>query len=284
MWKTALLSGLVVSALALPPALAAVAPAPSTALAVEQIVEKNIAARGGFEAWRAVRTMSFSGKMDAGGKQNAQLPFSMELKRPRKSRTEIEFARDTAVQVYDGARGWKVRPFLGRKDVEPFTAAELEAASTQADLDGPLVDHAQKGTTVQLDGVEKVEGSDAYKLKLTLKGGQVRHLWVDARTFLEVKIEGTPRLMDGKPHRVEIFYRDYRAVDGLMIPHVLETAVAGTKQTHKTTIEKIVVNPVLADSRFARPRPDASPGAEDHSAAGAKAGSGDGSDRPNSGS
>ena len=59
-------------------------------------------------------------------------------------------------------------------------------------------DYVNRGTRVELVGVENVEGHEAYKLKLTTKIGQVRNLWVDAETFLEVKIEGTPRRMNGK--------------------------------------------------------------------------------------
>jgi outer membrane lipoprotein-sorting protein len=249
-------------------------------LSAADIVDKNVAARGGLQAWRAVQTMSFAGKLGAGGNhrdtlpvasrgrrsgqqtlpsrpiEEVQLPFVIEMKRPRKMRVEIEFANDKALQVYDGANGWKLRPFLGRRDVEPFSTDEMKAASMESELDGPLVDYATKGTQVDLVGVEKVEGHDAYKLRLTMKGGQVRHLWVDAQTFLEVKIEGVPRRMDGKMRPVEIYYRDYKSVNGLMVPYVLETAVQGVQGatlSHKMTIENVVVNPKLEDSLFAKP-------------------------------
>ena len=222
-------------------------------LSATEIADRNVSARGGLQAWRAVQTMSYSGKLEAGGKENVQLPFFMEMKRPRKTRVEIEFANDKAVQVYDGANGWKLRPYLGRRDVEPFSADELKAASMEYDLDGPLVDHTTKGIQVDLEGVETVEGHDAYKLKLTTKDGKVRHLWVDTETFLEVKIEGVPRRMDGKMRPVEIYYRDYKTVSGLMVPYVLETSVQGVRQSHKMTVESIVVNQQLDDSLFAKP-------------------------------
>jgi outer membrane lipoprotein-sorting protein len=222
-------------------------------LTAAQIIDKDIAARGGLQAWRAIQTLSFSGKMEAGGKKNAQLPFLMELKRPRKSRVELEFAKDKAIQVYDGTNGWKLRPFLNRKDVERFTPDELKAASMESDLDGPLVDYAAKGTRVELERVEDVEGRAAYKLKLTMKSGQVRHLWVDTQTFLETKIEGTPRRMDGRMRAVEIYYRDYKNVNGLMVPYVLETTVQGVRQSRKITVETVLVNPKLDDSLFAAP-------------------------------
>lgn len=246
-------------------------------LSAAAIVEKNVAARGGLDAWRAVQTMSMTGKMDAGGNNRptlatpgvglrkgvvmppkapeaqVQLPFTMELKRPRKQRLEIEFNHQKAIQVFDGTNGWKLRPFLNRHEVEPFTADELKATAIQADLDGPLVDYAAKGTKIEFDGTEKVLGKDAYKLTLTLKGGQVQHVWIDTKTFLETKIEGTPRRLDGKMHAVATYPSEYRSVSGLMMPHLIETAAEGVKQTEKIEIESVVVNPKLDDTAFSKP-------------------------------
>jgi len=222
-------------------------------LSAAEIVAKNVTARGGRAAWSAVQTMSMAGKMEAGTKSNVQLPFSLELKRGRKSRLEIQVAGQTAVQVYDGANGWKVRPFLNRREVEPYTAEEAKQAAAQTDLDGLLIDYAAKGTKVELEGEEKVEDRDAYKLKLTLKYGQVRHVWVDTQTFLEAKVEGIPRRLDGKNHPVSIYFRQYKPVQGLILPYLIETAVDGVAQTEKILIEKVAVNPKLDDSHFVKP-------------------------------
>ena len=222
-------------------------------LTAAQLIDKNVAAKGGLQAWRAVQTMTFSGKLEAGGKSKTQLPFVLEKKRPRKTRVEIVFANDTAVQVYDGANGWKLRPYLGRRTVEPYSPEELKSAAFESDVDGPLVDYAGKGSKVELEGVEKVENQDAYKLKVTMKGGQVQHLWLDAGTFLEVKVEGTPRRMDGKMRPVSIYLRDYKTVNGLKVPYVIETAVEGNRDTHKMLIETVAVNSKLDDALFAKP-------------------------------
>jgi len=263
-------------------------------LSAADIVNKNVAARGGLQAWRAVQTISMEGKMGAGGNQRAalpvpvpgrnanqaslpqrpaqeaQLPFVLELKRPRKMRMELTFNGQTAIQVFDGANGWKLRPFLNRRVVEPYTTDEMKSESMQADLDGPLVDYAAKGTKIELDGVEKVEDRDTYKLKLTMNGGQSIHVWIDAQTFLEAKIEGQPRRLDGIYHPVEVYYRDYRPVSGLQVPYVLETKVLPVAQTklglkdpavppEKVIIDKVVVNPNLEESRFSRPEAGFSP-------------------------
>ncbi len=271
-------------------AAAEVKPAPA-GLSAAQIVDKHLAARGGLAAWRALQTLSMSGKLDAGtadsvarstamarggpgasakragataqaaqsaGKtaeaQQVQLPFRLEMKRPRKSRLEIDFAGKTAVRVYDGERGWKLRPFLNREDAEPFTADEAKAESAKADLDGPLVDYAAKGTQVALEGTEPVDGRSAYKLKLTTKSGDVRHVWIDTQSFLDVKVEGTPRRMDGKMRRVFVYQRDFRAVKGLMMPFLDVSAIEGSPQTHRMVLESVTVNPAVDDARFAKPQ------------------------------
>lgn len=250
------------------------APSSAAALTAEQVIERNVAAKGGLEAWRAVHTLSMSGKMEAGGNESltrpvrgvklggvelpkrpseqAQLPFRLELKRARKSRLELDFNGQTAVQVYDGANGWKLRPFLNRHEVESFNPEEMKAVALQPDLDGPLMDYATKGTKVELEATEKVEGNNSYRLKLTFRNGQSQRVWVNAKTFLEAKIEGTPRRLDGKYHPVEIYYRDFKTVNGLMMPFITETKVEGVRQTEKIVIEKIDVNPRVEDSRFAK--------------------------------
>jgi hypothetical protein len=103
--------------------------------------------------------------------QEAELPFTMDLKRSRKQRLELEFAGKTALQVYDGTNGWKLRPYLNRLEVEPYTDAEKKSAAMQSDIDGPLVDYAAKGTRIELEGNDEVEGCDSHRLKLTMKDG-----------------------------------------------------------------------------------------------------------------
>jgi len=219
-----------------------------------QIVERNVAARGGLQAWRTVSTLTMSGLMEAGGKKNTALRFVMTMKRPHKSRFEVRFNGQTAFQVYDGAQGWKVRPFLGRDEVEPYTPAEAKSAAQSAELDGLFVDYASKGSTVQLVGSETVEGHRAYVLKVTTKEHAERRVWIDAATFLELKIDGDPRVLDGKMHGVSVFFRDFRKEGGIVVPHTLETAVAGVKGTHKLTIDHVAVNQPVDDASFGKPQ------------------------------
>jgi len=223
-------------------------------LTAAQIVERNVAARGGLAAWRAVNTMTMSGQLDVGGKKNTMLPFVMTMKRPHKSRFEVRFEDQTAYQVYDGTQGWKVRPFLGRNEAEPFTADEAKSAADAAELDGPLIDYASKGTKVEALGTEFIEGHRTYVLKLTMKDNSSRRVWIDATNFLELKIDGDPRKLDSRMHNVAIFYRDYRKESGLVMPHTFETVVTGVKETRKMKIDRVTVNQPEDDALFAKPQ------------------------------
>ena len=258
-------------------------------LSAAQIVEKHIEARGGLPAWHGVTTMSWSGKMEVGAGDSAarsanyvseskprskqvartavaattskgepvkqvQLPFLIEMKRPEKSRIEIEFDGKTSVQVFDGKNGWLVRPYLNRNDAEPFTADQAKAEAGKWELDGPLLDYSAKGTKVDAEGVETVDNRPAYKLKLTAKDGSVQRIWIDSQTFLDVKVEGTPRRMDGRVRTVWVYQRDFRRVQGLMVPFQLETSVDGYQDTHKMFVDKVTLNPALDDALFAKPK------------------------------
>jgi len=269
-----------------------VKPAAAPHLSAEEIVARFTAARGGAQAWQAVQTMAWTGQMEAGvgdsvarssqyvrnswatrngkptraavaqatgaeaaapSEKQVQLPFVLDLKRPNLSRVEIQFAGKTAVQVYDGTNGWKLRPFLNRNDVEPFTAEEAKSQVGKWELEGPLFSYRARGDKLEVESVEQVAGHDAYKLKLTTKAGSVQHFWIDTHSFLDVKVEGTPRFMDGRLHNVYVYQSDFRRVQNVMIPFVLETRVEGYPETHKMLLEKASVNPQLDDKLFSKP-------------------------------
>jgi hypothetical protein len=245
MKRAFLLTGCLVSLVALP---AGAAPG------VQEIVEKNIAARGGLAAWHDVQSLTYQGTIDAGGKPAHELPFVLKQKRSHKSRLEIVFRDQTALQVYDGSQGWKVRPFLNRNEVESYTPAEAKLAARADDLDGPLMDYQKKGTKIALAGTEQIDGHQAYKLQLTSRDGTKRNLWIDAASFLEIKMDGEPRKLDGRMRTVQMYFKDFRSEQGLNIPHLQETAVAGVKDPYKMTITKVSVNDGLDDALFGKPR------------------------------
>src|SRR6266446_694644 len=130
---------------------------------VDELIAKNIEAHGGLEKIKAVQSIRMTGKMTMG--QGMEAPMVLEMKRPKAMRMEFTVQGMTVIQAYDGKTGWAVKPFGGKKDPEPMNSEDLQEADENADIDGPLVDYKSKGYTVELIDKEKVEGSDAWKLK-----------------------------------------------------------------------------------------------------------------------
>ena len=217
---------------------------------VDELVAINLSARGGAEAWRAVSSLKLTGWMDIG--QETMVPYVLEQKRPRKMRMEYVFDEKTAIQASNGETGWKFRPFLGRSAPEPMTDTELRETRDTADLEGLLFNYKERGHKVELLGQEQVEGKDTFKLKVTLPGGTVRWVYIDANSGLEVKIEAT-RVLRGKERRVETFYREWKNADGLLIPSRQETRTEGETTLHLFVVQTVTVNPPIDDSRFEMP-------------------------------
>ncbi len=237
---------------------AALLAVPASAQTVDEIIAKHVTARGGMGKLKAVKTIRLTGKTTMG--PGLEAPLTLELKRPKSMRMEFTFQGMTGVQAFDGATAWMIMPFGGKKDAEAVPDEHAKALADQADFDGPLVEYAQKGHQVELLGKEKVEGSEAYKLKVTMKNGDIRYLYLDAEYFLEVKSE-TKRTMRGSEVEIEASLGDYKEVEGLMIAHAMEGGPKGAPMRQKLTVEKVEINPVIDDARFKMPesKPESKP-------------------------
>jgi outer membrane lipoprotein-sorting protein len=241
--------GMNVGRTALAVGLAFILASTARAQTADEIVGKNIQARGGLAKLKAAETVRITGRMSMGP---MEAPFVMEWKRPNRMRMEFTVQGMTGVQAYDGKTGWMVMPFMGKTDPEPMPPEVLKDAEEQADFDGPLVDYKAKGHAIELAGKEQVEGAEAYKLKVTLKNGEVRYLFIDADSFLEIRGEAK-RKMRGSEMEIEQSIGDYKEVGGLMVPHSIEVAAKGAPHRQKLTFEKVDFNVAIDDARFAMP-------------------------------
>ena len=229
--------------------IAVLAPAASAQTA-DDIINKCIAARGGADKLKAMQTVRMTGKMTVGPGLDA--PLVMEMKRPSAMKMSFTLQGMTGIQAYDGKTGWMVMPFMGKKDPEAMSGDDAKEIADQSDIDGPLVDYKAKGNTVELLGKDNIEGTDVYKIKVTLKSGTVRTVYIDADTYLETGGTGK-RTVRGTEMEYESTIGDYKAVDGIMFPFSIENGIKGRPEKQKITVEKIEVNPTLAADAFTMP-------------------------------
>ena len=221
----------------------------ASAQTVDELIAKNIQAKGGLEKLMAVKSQRATGKMLMG---QMEIPFIASSKRPNQVRVEFTFQGMTGMQVYDGKTAWMSMPFQGKKEPEVMPADMAKEFEEDADFDGPLIGYKEKGHTVELVGKEQVEGADAYKLKVTKKGGAITYYYLDAETFLELKTE-TKRMRMGSEVETESYYGDYKEVGGLMFAHSFEVGQKGSPQRQKRVMDKVELNPEIDNSLFAMP-------------------------------
>lgn len=223
---------------------------PLSAETADGIIQKYIKTVGGMERIGAVQTLRRTGIFNGGGGFEAVIVE--ENKRPARVRQEFSLQGLTGVNAYDGSRGWKIEPWQGKKDPEPLGEEELKQIVEDSDFDGPLVNYQQKGNKVEYLGLDEVDGTDAHKLKITTKNGDVRFYYMDTDYFVPIKIE-LKRMVRGAEREYETELGEYKEVNGWYLPHSLESGVKGGSSRQKVTYQKIEANVSIADSRFAQP-------------------------------
>lgn len=226
----------------------------ASALTVDELVAKNTEARGGIEAIRAIQSIKSTGKMNfSGGDFSIELGFSSLNERAAKVRTEASIQGLTQVTAFDGKDAWTINPFQGRRDPERMSAEDAKGLQVQADFDGPLVDWKAKGHQVEYLGTEDVDGTEAHKLKISLKNGDVQYRYLDPDYFLEILVVDQSKRR-GVETEMETELGNYEKVGGVYLPFAMESGPKGGRRGQKITVEKAEVNVEIDDALFAFPQ------------------------------
>ena len=232
----------------------------ASAQTVDELIKKNIDARGGIQKLKALKSIKATGKMT---QQGLEIPISVQQKRPSMVRIDVTFQGKSFAQGYNGEIGWKIDPFQGSSEPEKVADDDLKDLEEQADIDGALVDYKEKGNTVELIGKEDMEGTPVYKLKVTLKKGDVRYVYLDAENYLDLKVT-SKRKTPGGEIDIDQYLGNYKAVNGVLFPFSVEAKVKG-QTVNQITLEKIEADVAIDDSIFKMPaaKPQEKPKAEE---------------------
>ena len=229
-----------------------IAPVGAEEMTVDEVVESYIEAMGGRDAWNEVKTAKMTGKMVMGGQM--EMPISVVYQRPGKVRMEMEMQGQKIVQAYDGEEGWQIMPLMGKTEPQKMTEDEAKTVKSQSDFEGPLFDYKDKGHTVKLMGIEEVEGTEAYKLEITLETGDVTYSYLDTESFLEFQQEGKTRAQTGQEVKTTTILGDYKEIGSLLLAHSREIKPEGAPQSLMIVIESVELNPEgVDDEQFAMP-------------------------------
>ncbi len=228
--------------------------APLSAQTADDIIARYVKTIGGMDRIQALQTLRRTGRFTGGGGFEAVVV--QENKRPNRVRQEFSLQGMTGINAYDGRAGWKIEPWQGKKDPEALSEEELRDITEESDFDGPLINYQQKGNRVELVGTEQVEGTDAFKLKVTLANGDVRTYYMDTDYYVPIRID-TKRIIRGAEQETETSLGDYKQVAGVYLPYSFETGQRGSQDRGKITYQKIEANLPLDDQRFTQPGPGA---------------------------
>jgi len=218
----------------------------------DELVAKNLHAKGGLDKIKAIKTLRMKGRLNQGG---FTAVVGQELKRPAMLRTTFTVQGMTAMQAYDGQTGWQISPFQGRKDPELLGEDDLRDLVEDADMDGPLVDYKEKGHTVEYLGHDTVDGDDVYRLKCTLKNGDIVYYYLDPDSSLEIRTE-RQQFIRGAVRERQSDLGSYKPVAGVMFPYSIESGPKNNPSVRsKVTIESIEANVPIDDIAFKMPKP-----------------------------
>ena len=217
----------------------------------EELVDKNIQAKGGMEKIKAIHSLQMTGKLTGAGGFTATV--TQDGMRPNLVRETFSLQGMTGVQAYDGTVGWQIQPFGGHKDPELMGEDDVRHLVRDADFDGPLVDYREKGNTVEYLGHDVVDGDDALRLKVTLKNGDILYYYLDPDTYLEIRKE-IQEFIRGSIKENVVDLGSYKPVAGVMYPFSIASGPKNRPNAGQTTtIERIDVNVPLAKSEFELP-------------------------------
>ncbi|MFO1406352.1 MAG: hypothetical protein U1F08_02330 [Steroidobacteraceae bacterium] len=221
------------------------------AFTAEELAAKNIEARGGTAALGRIQTVRRSGQLIVNGGQLV-LGYVETRRRPSSVKEEVSLQGLTQVECYDGKEGWRIDPFQGRKDPERTSADDLKGLIEDAQIGGPLEDWAARGAKLEYMGTEDIDGTEAHKLRLTQKNGDIQYVYLDPDYFLEIRVE-SERLVRGVKQSFVADFGEYEKVDGVYWATAIAAGRKGDSDPAKIAFDKVEVNIPLDPNYFSFP-------------------------------
>ncbi len=220
-----------------------------SAQTAEELVAKNLQAKGGLEKIKAITSLRLTGRLEQGG---FRAQVEEDAKAPDLLRESFTIQGMTQVEAYDGKTPWRISPFEGRRDPEMMGEDDARGLIEDADFYGPLVDYQAKGNTIEYLGHDTIDGDDVYRLKVTLKDGDIVYYYLDPDTYLEIRTE-RQQFIRGAIHESVTDLGSYKLVDGVYYPFSIDQGTKAHPASSHITVEKMEANVAIPDAEFHMP-------------------------------
>ncbi|HYL05332.1 MAG TPA: hypothetical protein VE075_04795 [Thermoanaerobaculia bacterium] len=224
-----------------------------------ELIARNNAAQGGGKL-RSLKTARLSGKLTVAGTEGG--PLLMEFVPPsHKVRMEVTEKGVVDTSAYDGTIAWEVKRSEDKTEPERLTGDALKDMKSMADFQGAIFDYEAKGNEIEYLGKAEIDGNPAYKLKLTRHDGEESTVFLDAKSYLEIREE---TVHASRSERTELVstYGNFKTVDGVTLPCTIETTskqslgggMIRMEGSMRIVIDKIELNVEIPESRFTKPK------------------------------
>ena len=230
------------------------APPPSPTPSAQELLDRNLEARGGADKLAAIQSMRFEGHLIAGGGAQ-RLVWAETLARPDHVRQELTRQGLTHVDAWDGKTCWEVNPFGGRRQPQRISPDDAKGLIEQAVIGGALQDARENGYPVHALGTEDVDGTFAYKLEVDRPGGDLQYVWLDPDAFLTIRMLSR-RTYHGAIVESQFDYSDYEQVAGVYFPLLIEQGARGSDPAshRRIQIDRATPNVEVDPAVFAFPQ------------------------------
>ena len=212
----------------------------SADLKVEDVINNYIKAIGGKAALEKIKTIESNYTLSMMGQA---LDATILQKSPNKFKLTISMMGQTfQEQIYDGTSGAVIQQGQTIK----MEGKDLEGLAEQAVM-FPELGYINNGYDLTLSGIEKVEGTDAYKIVVVAPSGNKVTEYYDIESGLKIRSIGVLESPQGNITQTTD-YGDYKASGGVMVPHTMNQSMG--PQNIKMTVKEVKVNGGIDDAAF----------------------------------
>jgi hypothetical protein len=195
----------------------------------DDIIKKNIDAMGGADKLNSIKTIYMEDSINGGG---IKIPLKTWIINKKAARAEFSFSGMTGFQIQRMDSGWGFMPFQGQTKPEPMTADEINKGKQDLYVTDAFVNYKDKGYKVTYEGKDETEGSEAYKIKVTITDSVSETYFIDPDTYYVIQVK-SKETVNGKTVESTETRSDYKkTADGYIFPMETNSTGQGDMRTY----------------------------------------------------
>lgn len=208
---------------------------------IDDIVNKHIAAIGGRENWAKIKTLRTESTMKA---QGADIKFVTVQIDKKALRSDIYVMGMVGFNIISTTEGWNYAPWAGHTKSEAMTADDVKNSQDNLEIQDEFLTYKEKGKQLDYYGMDDIDGTECFKLKMTDKDGKETTFYIDPENYLIIK-ETTKVQANGQESENSSFYSDYKKLEeGIVFPMSVSSGWSEIQTT------KLDINPKIDESVF----------------------------------